>query len=119
MSIDVTTFRKIVFTAGIVTTAAVFAGCAFNSLNAGVGVAAPAAAAKEYVVQDETTLAAKEETSEPAQTSEDKASEANEAGETTAEETTSEATAENTEKDPLSVKVTFAGDCTLCSLMQS
>ena len=117
MSIDVSTFRKIVFTAGIVTTAAVFAGCAFNSLNAGVGVAAPAAAAKEYVVQDETTPAATEETSETAQTSEDKATDANEAGETTAEETTAEETTSEAaaEKEPLSVKVTFAGDCTLCS----
>ena len=119
MSIDVTTFRKIAFTAGIITTAAVFAGCAFNSFNAGVAgvrtnapVTVPAAVATEYVVQDETTPAATEETAAPEETAAETTSEENAAGETTA---ATEETTETAEKEPLSVKVTFAGDCTLCS----
>ena len=72
-------------TAGFILAAAVFAGCAFNSLNYGVAgvLSAPAASAK--VENDETTAAT--ETEAPGETSEETTSE-----ETTSEETTSEET---------------------------
>ena len=100
------TFRKITLTAGFILAAAVFAGCAFNSLNYGVsdGPAAPVKAAK---IENDETTAATTETQEPAETSEETTSE-----ETTSEETVAEDAATPT---PKSVKVTFAGDCTLCS----
>lgn len=127
MSIEGTTFRKIAFTAGFLVTASVFAGCAFNSLSVGLGNAVPvdeelfvpAANAPEYVAHDETTPAASDETN-PAETSGETTAEATTSGtaasETSTEETATEETAENTATPtPLSVKVSFAGDTTLCS----
>ena len=105
------TFRKLMLTAGFILAAAVFAGCAFNSLNYGVAgvLSAPAASAK--VENDETTAATETET--PGETSEETTSEETTSEETTSEETVAEDPAAT--PTPVSVKVTFAGDCTLCS----
>ena len=100
MSSECTTFRKIALTAGFTLAVAVFAGCAFKSLNT---------AATEPVNTDLTVPSTV-------------------ASETTAEETTPEPTATPTPTPeptatptpsatptPITVKVSFAGDCTLCS----
>ena len=127
MSIESTTFRKIALTAGFLVTVSVFAGCAFNSLAIGLGnsapvdgeLYAPSANDPEYVAYDETTPASDE--TKQAETSGETTSEATNSEETTSEETTSAETTsgETTENTatptPLSVKVSFAGDCTLCS----
>lgn len=119
MSMDSTTFRKIAFTAGFLVTASVFAGCAFNTLTVGVGgvntgerdLSVPVANAPEFVAYDETTPAPADETEAAATTSEETTS-----GESSSEETTSEETTDfAATPTPKSVKVTFAGDCTLCS----
>lgn len=115
------TFHKLAITAGLFVTLTVYAGCAFFSINDGLAVEdaaeakAPAAISIEYLAHEENapdtdvaeTNGGNDETSEtsdPADTS------------VTNEETTaSETDATETEKEPLTVKVTFAGDCTLCS----
>lgn len=126
MKSDGITFRKIAMTAGFVLAVAVFAGCAFKSIYPGVtetetetgiteasemptaiSVESLAATTAETTPEPETTEGT--EDGSPDETT-DAAS-----GETTEEaasETTSDANAAPT---PKSVKVTFVGDCTLCS----
>ena len=81
-------------------------------MNVGVGgIWYGAPAAKEFAVNDETTPAATEEETSPAETQPETT-----AGDTSTEETTSEETADvAATPTPMSVKVSFAGDCTLCS----
>ena len=101
MSSDSTTFRKTIMTAGITLAVAVFAGCAFRNFNASVtetvntDLTVSSMAASESVAEEETTTeptAVPTPATEPAATPEPSAT-----------------------PMPLTVKVSFAGDCTLAS----
>ncbi|MDO4876783.1 MAG: CapA family protein, partial [Oscillospiraceae bacterium] len=95
MSSDSTTLRKTIMTAGITLAVAVFAGCAFKSLNTSVtepvntDISITSTEASESVTEEETTP---EPTATPTPTPEPTAT-----------------------PTPTTVKVSFAGDCTLCS----
>ncbi len=98
------TLRKIVMTAGFVLAVAVFAGCAFKSVNSGTSatvtetteLTVPTTVASETIPEETVTT--------PVPTEEPEA--------TDTPAPTEEPTATPT---PKSVKVTFVGDCTLCS----
>ena len=104
MKSDCVTFRKIVFTAGFILTAVAFAGCALKGIK-------PAAS---------STATDPSDTSAPVTTASESSTEDTTPTPTEAPET--ETTTSDTEpatptptSGPLSVKVSFAGDCTLCS----
>lgn len=101
-------FRKVIMTAGFIIAVAVFAGCAFRNVTSGTSgssedttdLTVPTSVATESVTE-ETTEA-------PTPADEPETTEDTEPTEETTEDTAPTPT-------PKSVKVTFIGDCTLCS----
>ena len=100
MSSECSTFRKIALTAGFALAVAVFAGCAFKSLNTAVTEPVNTDLTVPSTVASETTT--EETTPEPTATP------------TPTPEPTATPTPSAT-PTPITVKVSFAGDCTLCS----
>lgn len=121
MRSECATFRKLAITAGLFVTLTAYAGCAFFSVNSGlvgtdaeaVEATAPAAISIEYLAHEENAPETETNATDGGSKETSESSEPSVASETTEETTASETDAADTE--PLSVKVTFVGDCTLCS----
>ena len=100
MSSECSTFRKIALTAGFTLAVAVFAGCAFKNFNTATSEPVNTDLTVTSTAASETTT--EETTPEPTETP------------TPTPEPTATPTPTATPA-PLTVKVSFAGDCTLCS----